>query len=60
MSPEEQDKFILALAQPQWRKVSFIVAAVGATMVALVKAGKLEAQGDLSEWRRSEVRLPKS
>jgi hypothetical protein len=25
---------------------------------ALVEAGRLEAQGDLSKWRHSEVRLP--
>jgi Protein of unknown function len=27
---------------------------------ALVKAGKLESEGDLDRWRFSEIRLPKS
>jgi len=73
MTPDDIDKLVLATAHPQWRKVALIVATVGmslsdesngnyetvaARIVALVKAGKLEAQGDLSEWRHSEVRLP--
>jgi hypothetical protein len=74
-SPEELDKLILARTQPQWRKVAYIIAAVGQSMnertdenydalaariAALVKAGRLEAQGDLKEWRSSEVRLPQN
>jgi hypothetical protein len=34
--------------------------ALAARVAALVEAGKLEAQGDLKEWRFSEVRLPES
>lgn len=30
----------------------------GERIKALVAAGKLESQGDLSRWRYSEVRLP--
>jgi hypothetical protein len=31
---------------------------VAERIVALVEAGKLQAQGNLSRWRHSEVRLP--
>lgn len=70
----EIDDAILAIAQKNWRKVAMIVATVvhsrseqaeadeyelvAGRIVALVKAGKLEAQGNLSDWRHSEVRLP--
>jgi hypothetical protein len=73
VSPEELDQLILARAQPHWRKVAYIIASIGhrdmnaptdeiydalaARITALVKAGKLEAQGDLTDWRASEVRL---
>jgi len=72
MSPDELDQLILARAQPQWRKVAYIIASIGhdlnattdeeyealaARISALVKAGKLEAQGNLAKWRHSEVRL---
>jgi hypothetical protein len=75
MSPDELDLLILARAQPQWRKVAYVIASIGhdlntttdeeytalaARIVALVKAGKLEAQGDLAKWRNSEVRLPQN
>jgi hypothetical protein len=32
--------------------------AIAARITALVSSGKLEAQGDLANWRHSEVRLP--
>lgn len=73
MAPDQLDKLILELVHPQfWRKVARIVGTIGinlpdepgekydaiaARIVALVDAGKLEAQGDLSEWRHSEIRL---
>jgi uncharacterized protein DUF3658 len=71
--PDKLDQLILARAQPQWRKVAYIIASIGhdmsmttdedydciaARIVALVRSGKLEAQGDLAKWRHSEVRLP--
>ena len=31
---------------------------VGARIAALVEAGRLDSQGDVSRWRHSEVRLP--
>lgn len=34
--------------------------AVVARLVELVERGRLEARGDLSNWRFSEVRLPRS
>jgi hypothetical protein len=73
MTPDELDAMVLSAARPQWRKVAFIVAIVGQSrpedldgkydsiaerIVALVNDGKLESQGDLIQWRHSEVRLP--
>ena len=71
---DEIDRVILSLAREKWQKVLMIVArsldalgremdddglhCVGQRVVALVQAGKLEAQGDVSRWRHSEVRLP--
>jgi hypothetical protein len=72
-SPNELDRWILARAQVQWRKVAYIIASVGhevnattdaeyeaiaGRIAALVRIGRLEAQGDLARWRHSEVRLP--
>jgi hypothetical protein len=68
------DGLILSTAVSQWRKVAFIVGsvfdecrkngtrtsvyAIAGRIRALVDEGKLEAQGNLSRWRYSEVRLP--
>jgi hypothetical protein len=68
------DGLILSTAVSQWRKVAFIIAtvltvcdndgirisdyAISGRIRALVDEGKLEAQGNLSRWRHSEVRLP--
>jgi hypothetical protein len=73
-SDEQVDSLILAFAQVQWRKVAMIVGQVvsecrrsgrdlgpddvAKRISALVEIGQLEAQGDLSKWRHSEVRLP--
>lgn len=72
-SSEALDAAILAQAGPQWRKVAMVLArtgeafgslterefeALGARLNALVASGKLVAQGDISRWRDSEVRLP--
>lgn len=69
MTSEEIDTQIVDAAGKHWRKVAFIVAKVGQTngdvdysVVAdrireLVREGRLLAQGDLADWRRSEVRL---
>lgn len=75
MSPDERiDAIVLSRAQPNWRKVAMMISlamrragrddedfanAVAARIVALVESGRLEAQGDLSNWRFSEVRLPR-
>ena len=71
MSPDELDFEILTCVQQRWRKVAFVVASLGQSIpdapdydaiavriVVLVEAGKLEAKGDLTEWRHSEVRVP--
>ena len=72
-SPDELDAALLAQARPQWRKVALVLALTAETfgelgdsefdilaerLHTLVSAGKLQAQGDLAKWRRSEVRLP--
>ena len=71
------DSAILAVVQPRWRKVAFIVVkaaeklqnlpdgdagyrCVAKRIEALVSECRLEAQGDLSKWRFSEIRLPLS
>jgi len=65
---EELDKLIIARVEKEWRKVAFIVASVGqasdvpyddiaARIAVLVQAGQLEARGDISKWRNSEIRL---
>jgi hypothetical protein len=71
MSPDELDFRILTCVQQRWRKVALVVASLGqsildapdydaiaARIVVLVEAGKLEAKGDFTEWRHSEVRVP--
>jgi len=73
-SVEDLDRLVLTEATARWVKVARIVARVGQSeidldtdkgyqliadrIVALVSAGELEAQGDLTNWRFSEVRLP--
>jgi uncharacterized protein DUF3658 len=70
---ESLDARILAAASAGWRKVARIVAqvsdraadgkdfdAIEARIRALVDDGKLEAKGDLSRWRFSEVRRPQA
>jgi hypothetical protein len=72
-SEGDVDRLILSFAQVQWRKVATIISkavdasgrgrgdaelhAVAERVRALVEDGRLEAQGDLSKWRHSEVRL---
>jgi hypothetical protein len=73
-SEDHVDKAILLSAGTQWRKVALIIASVlskcgydriraneheiAGRILALAGAGKLNAQGDLSDWRHSEVRRP--
>jgi hypothetical protein len=65
------DAVILSFAGERWQKVAKIIYlasdgaadgtdfdAIEARIRALVDDGKLEAKGDLSRWRHSEVRLP--
>ena len=73
MSPDLVDQTILANCKPQFRKVALIVGNVAIALKvpmdqdkgfiadrikALVKAERLESQGDLDRWRFSEIRLP--
>ena len=68
------DDLILSFARVQWRKVATIISqvadesrcrgidadeyAVAERIRILVEAEQLEAQGNLSIWRQSEVKLP--
>jgi Protein of unknown function len=69
------DRLILSLVTPDWQKVAMIIAKAlraskdesvqirhglfAARIVELCRQGCLESQGNLSNWRGSEVRLPK-
>jgi hypothetical protein len=72
--PSSVDGLILSSAKAQWRRVAMIVSqvlgecgrlginidehGVAERICALVEGGQLEAQGNLSRWRYSEVKLP--
>jgi len=75
LSDEEIDAAILSFAEDRWLKVARIAwetfnalgvegndheRAFTLRVQALVHAGKLESQGDLSRWRYSEIRRPSS
>ena len=69
------DGIILSVASTRWRKVAMIIATahnecekneiaityddLAARIETMVKDGRLDGQGDLSNWRASEVKLPK-
>jgi hypothetical protein len=73
-SDQHIDGLILSFARPQWQKVAMVISKVfldceynaidvndhdiADRIAALVAAGKLQSQGNLSRWRHSEVRLP--
>jgi hypothetical protein len=69
MSPELVDQTILASCKPQFLKVVRIIGDVDRALKgtnvdfvadrikALVKAGRLEAAGNLNRWEASEIRL---
>jgi len=68
MQPHEIDRQIIAYAKLDWQKVAMIIAKVGqptntdyekiaSRIGVLVAEGKLQSQGDISNWRFSEVRL---
>jgi hypothetical protein len=68
------DELILSLITPNWQKVAMVIAkalrlsedrrieisdhALAARIDALCTEGRIESQGNLSNWRHSEVRLP--
>jgi hypothetical protein len=67
------DPLILSSASDRWQKVARIIAvvseraangesfdAIAARIRALVDGGKLEAKGNVSQWRHSEVRRAQS
>jgi hypothetical protein len=69
------DELIMSLITPNWQKVAMVIAkalrlsedkkmdisdhVLAARISALCAQDRLESQGDLSNWRHSEVRLPK-
>ena len=74
MAAAEIDAIILSVADAQWRKVALTVAKaqrecadraisanyddIGQRIAAVVKMHVLEARGDVSNWRESEICLP--
>jgi Protein of unknown function len=68
------DELIISLITPNWQKVAMVIAkalrlsedrgleigdhALAARIDALCTEGRVESQGNLSNWRHSEVRLP--
>jgi hypothetical protein len=73
-SDQDIDRLILSFAGVQWKKVAMIIGmvwlecernavakspdAIAGRLRRLVEERKLEAQGNLSKWRHSEVKLP--
>lgn len=74
VSHQDVDRLILSFAKVQWRKVAMIMSqvlqdcmnsgidievdSVAERICALVENGQLEAQGNLSRWIHSELKLP--
>jgi hypothetical protein len=67
---DDLDAAILKRAEKNWRKVAFIIGstqhdladavtleAIADRLAKLVEQRRLEVQGDISNWRHSEVRL---
>ncbi len=69
MTASEIDEALIANVGQRWRKVAMVLALAAEQLASdnfdllaerlqlLVAGGQLEAQGDLSRWRHSEVRL---
>jgi hypothetical protein len=75
MDSMDIDGHILASCHDRWQKVAMVIAktaqsaglqhddlydAIATRIEALVRAGKLDAVGNLNDWRHSEIRLPGS
>ncbi len=70
LTDDELDALLLAQAKPNWQKVAMVIAKamstyetwdadrVGQRIVSLVDERKLDAAGNVRNWRCSEVRLP--
>jgi hypothetical protein len=70
------DELIFSLLTPKWQKMAMIIAkaqgvsenrhikidydALASRIEALCEEGRVESQGNLSNWRHSEVRLPQA
>ena len=75
MNSAEIEQAILSVSSPLWKKVAMIIAMaakklgvdneqgydlVANRLEALVSDGRLVAQGNITNWRFSEVRLPET
>ena len=70
LSDDALDELLLAQVKKHWLKVAMVVGMamkpyeawdeerVGKRIATLVEAGKVESQGDVRNWRHSEIRLP--
>jgi hypothetical protein len=74
VSEADLDQLIFSALDPNWRKTARVIGnllkrcnalawpidveMLAARVQALAEAGSIESQGDLREWRHSEVRLP--
>ncbi|WP_394887073.1 DUF3658 domain-containing protein [Mesorhizobium sp. AaZ16] len=72
LTDERLDQIIMSVTLANWQKVAMILARslhqigdahtsfekLAARIKFLVRAGRLERQGDLSSWRHSEIRIP--
>ena len=70
------DEVIFSVLKPNWRKVAMIITqahdvfenrhidiaydVIASRIEALCEEGRIDSQGNLSNWRGSEVRLPQA
>jgi hypothetical protein len=70
-SDQELDSTVMSRVSTEWQKVAMIIGRslkppqmevaerLAARIEHLVRTGQLESQGNLSDWRHSEIRLAK-
>lgn len=70
MSDDAIDALLLSQATSSWQKVAMVIGKalqvdrslvenkLGERIAALVESGRLESDGDIRNWRHSEIRLP--
>jgi len=72
LTDSEIDELLFAQLNGRWQKVAMVVAKamepyeswdeerIGQRILALIRSGKAEHQGDVRDWRHSEIRLKQS